>query len=436
MSMLVVYGKTVVAAPGKVFSNAFIEIHNGRIYRITYFGKEPDIEADIVMPGFIDPHAHCRDWKQSRKETLKSAGEAAVHGGITQVHDMPNTVPPIMGEDDVKRRLEAAERSRIPVRYMLYVGLSSGRSQVREAADCVLKYPQVAGLKLYAGESVGGLAVADPVKQLEVYRALASSKYHGVLLVHCEKVSEFSDGIWSVNNPQTWCDIRPPKAEIESVRDQLGFAVKAGFKGRLHFCHVTVPESVELIRAAPKTLRVSCGVTPHHLLLSSEIMKRKSRGLYYKVNPPLRTEQAVLGLVRKLLTGSIDWIETDHAPHTINEKLSAPFASGLPELDTFSNFIAALGRHYGVPWDDVLKLTSLNAVKAFGLPSREIKPGNAANMTLIDMNPETIEREDLKTNCGWSPYEGMTFPGRCRAVIIDGEPLVLKDGVSIRSRRQ
>ncbi len=426
MSMLVVYGKTVIAAPGKVFSNAFIEIHNGKIYRITYFGKEPDIEADIVMPGFIDPHAHCRDWRQSRKETLKSAGEAAAHGGITQVHDMPNTAPPILGEDDVKRRLEDAEKSGMPVKYMLYAGLTSNRKQVREAASCVGSHEQVAGLKLYAGESVGGLGVTDPEKQLEVYRALAGIKYHGVLMVHCEKVSEFPNDVWSVNNPETWCDIRPPSAEIESVKDQLSFAIKAGFKGHLHFCHITMPESVDLIRMAPKTLRLTCGATPHHLLLSSEIMKRKSRGLYYKVNPPLRSEQAVLGLVRKLLIGSIDWIETDHAPHTINEKLNAPFMSGLPELDTYSNFIAALGRHFNVPWEDILKLTSLNAVKAFGLPKRDIAAGNAANMTLIDMNPETIQRKNLRTNCGWSPYEGMTFPGRCRATIIGGEIAFLR----------
>ena len=210
MSRLVVFGKTVVASPGKTFSNAFLEIHNGKIYRITYFGKEPDVEADIIMPGFIDPHVHCRDGKQSRKETFKTAREAALHGGVTQVHDMPNTFPPILGEDDVTRRLEAVEKSGTPVKYMLYTGLTSSRRQVREAVSCVGKYPQVAGLKLYAGESVGGLAVSEPTKQLDVYRGLASMDYHGVLMVHCEKVSEFPDDVWSVNNPETWCDIMPP----------------------------------------------------------------------------------------------------------------------------------------------------------------------------------------------------------------------------------
>jgi len=428
MSKLVIFGKTVVMAPGKVHANVFIQIHRGRIYRLTHFGHDPDITADVVLPGFIDPHVHCRDRRQSGKETIKTASEAAVHGGVTQMHDMPNTDPPIMSEDGVLKRLETAEKSGIRVKYMVYAGLTSSRSQIREVAKAVEKYPQVAGLKLYAGESVGGLAVPEPKKQLDVYRALASLKYKGVLMVHCEKESEFLQKIWSVRNPATWCEIRPPKAETESVLDQIRFAVKAGFRGHLHICHITLPESILLLKKAPKTLRISCGVTPHHLLMNSDLMKKKSRGLYYKVNPPLRSREAVFGLVRQLLVGNVDWIETDHAPHTVNEKLNAPFASGMPELDTYSNFIAALNMHFQIPWDDIVSLTSLNAVKSFGLKRRGIESGDEANLTLLDMKSEIIKRGNMRTKCGWSPYEDMTFPGRCKATVVDGKVAYLGKG--------
>ena len=420
MSKLVIFGKNVVASATKVVANVFIEIHRGKICRLTHFGKDPDIVADVVLPGFIDPHVHCRDWKESRKETLKTAAQAALHGGVTQIHDMPNTDPPILTEDDIKKRLETFEKSRIPVRYMLYAGLTAQRSQIREVVRAEKKYMDVAGLKLYAGESVGELGVTDPEKQLGIYKDLADLKYTGVLMVHCEKESELLKKTWSVNNPETWCDIRPPNAEIESVRDQLNFAIKTGFRGHLHFCHITLPESLEMIKIAPKTLRVSAGVTPHHLLLGYESMKKKSRGLYYKVNPPLRMREKAAGLAAHLLAGRVECIETDHAPHLVREKLNAPYASGMPELDTFSNFVSLLNTQLRIPFGDIAKLTSLNAANIFGLGLRGIEHRNEADLTLIDMRPEVIKRGNMKTKCGWSPYEGMTFPGRCKAVVISG----------------
>ncbi len=420
MSKLVVHGRTVVCGPGNVHTNAYVEIHDGRIYRITNFPQKAGITADVIMPGFIDPHVHCRDWNQSGKETIKTAGEAAVHGGVTRVHDMPNTDPPILHQTDVEKRIETWRKSKTPVDYGLYCGVTGRQTQIREAVDAVGKYGEVVGLKMYAGESTGDLQLTDPKDQLLVYRTLSRLGYRGVLMVHCEKTSEFRNRVWSVNRPETWCEIRPPSAETESARDQIEFAVKSGFKGKLHICHSSLPETVSLAKGT-SSVKVSCGATPHHLLLSYESMQNRSRGLYYKVNPPLRKREKVQALVKELYDGNIDWIETDHAPHTVSEKLNAHFFSGLPGLDNYSNFITALNIHFRIPLDDLLRMTSFNAAKAFGLPDREIKAGNEANLTLLDMNPETVERKSLKTKCGWSPYEGMHFPGRCKATIIKGK---------------
>jgi dihydroorotase len=420
MSKLVLHGKAVVMGPKKIRTNAFVEIHEGKIYRITNFSKKADISADIIMPGFIDPHVHCRDWSQSKKETIKTAGKAALHGGVTRMHDMPNTSPPIITQDDIEKRIETYRKSKTPVEYGLYAGLTAKQSQIRDAVEAVSKYPEVVGLKLYAGESVGSLALPDEKDQLLVYKMLTRLGYKGVLMVHCEKESEFSGKAWSFNHPETWCDIRPPKAEIESVRDQIKFAIKSGFKGKLHITHTTLPETVNLVNGT-STLKVSCGATPHHLMLSYEAMKKKSRGLYYKVNPPLRGREDVQALVKELFDGNITWIETDHAPHTLDEKLSTDFLSGVPGLDNYSNFITALYEYFRVPLDDLLRYTSLNAVKMFRLPDRSIEPGNKANLTLLDMRPETVERKSVKSKCGWSPFEGMNFPGKCKATIINGK---------------
>ncbi len=421
MSSLLLYGKTVVCGPGKIHTNLFIEIHEGKIRRMTNLSnRKPDITADVIMPGFIDPHVHCRDWNQKEKETISTAGHAALHGGVTRVHDMPNTSPPILTHTDVEKRIETMKSSETPVEYGLYCGVTANKSQIREAVEAVKKYDEVVGLKLYAGESTGELAVPERKDQRMVYKALSELSYRGVLAVHCEKESEFREEVWSVNSPETWCDIRPPGAEIESARDQVNFASVSGFKGTLHICHASLPETVRLARDM-KTLKVTCGVTPHHLLLTYESMKKKSRGLFYKVNPPLRRDDSVQGLVKELFRGKIDWIETDHAPHRINDKLYAPFCSGMPGLDSYANFISTLSAHFKVPFDDLLKMTSGNASKTFKLPQREIKAGKEATLTLIDMKTETVKITDLGTKSGWSPYEGMNFPGRCRATIIKGK---------------
>ncbi len=420
MSKLVLHGKTVVCGPGKIHTNAYVEIHDGKIYRLTNFSEKADITADVIMPGFIDPHVHCRDWNQSGEETIKTAGEAAMHGGVTRMHDMPNTSPPILHHTDVEKRIETYRKSRTPVEYGIYCGVTCRQAQIREAVEAVSRYDEVVGLKMYAGESTGNLQLTDPKDQALVYKTLARLGYKGILMVHCEKMSKCKNKVWSVNRPETWCDIRSPSAETESVRDQIDFAVKSGFKGKLHICHSSLPETVSLANGA-RNVKVSCGATPHHLLLSYESMQNRSRGLYYKVNPPLRKREKVQALVKELYDGNIDWIETDHAPHRLSEKLNAPFFSGLPGLDNYANFIAALNIHFRMPFDNLVNITSFNAVKAFKLPGREIKAGNEANLTLLDMRPETVERKDLKTKCGWSPYEGMNFPGRCKATIINGK---------------
>jgi len=279
----------------------------------------------------------------------------------------------------------------------------------------------VMGLKMYAGESVGTIGITDINDQLFVYKALAKLSYSGILMVHAEKMSLFSDVEWSVNHPESWCGIRVPKAETEGVKEQTELASKAGFRGRLHICHASLPETVQMLRKLPKTRNVSCGATPHHLMLNYDNMLDKTKGLYCKVNPPLRKREKMEGLMRLLAAGKIDWIETDHAPHTLNDKLNAPFLSGMPELDTYGNFVSKLIREFRFPFSDILRITSANAAGTFGLGKREIREGAPATMSLLDMKPETISRKSLRTNCGWSAYEGMEFPGRCRATIVNGK---------------
>lgn len=183
--------------------------------------------------------------------------------------------------------------------------------------------------------------------QWRIYGALAKAGYKGILAVHCEDEHLASPGSWNPVFPATWNLAKPPEMEVLGVRKQIGFAIRAGFEGHLHICHTSTPEAVELVDNARSKLRISCGSTPHHLMLSTDDMQTQE-GIRLKINPPLRDPKMVVALNRLLREGKIDWIETDHAPHKIEEKVYDPdrpkdfFMSGIRTLEVYSSFMDVL----------------------------------------------------------------------------------------------
>lgn len=324
----------------------------------------------------IDPHVHCRDGKEAYKTNIREVSELAREQGVAVIFDMPNTDPPILTKQDVESRLRLA-RSRNPVvGYFLYVGLTSDESQIREAVEAVNQFPEVVGLKLYAARSAG-LGVPRPKDQARIYRILTKLNYKGVLAVHAEKESKFKPNLWDPQKSWTHSLARPPKAEIESVRDQIKFAAKANFQGNLHICHISCPEAVDLVWTAKRELRITSGATPHNILLTSEELEFYSRmcgksfGLLFKVNPPIRDSARVEALRKRLLDGKIDWIETDHARHGLEEKIGPPYLSGIASLSLYQRCLAWLGLQ-GMSQGTIENMTYWNIKKAFAEKLKEV----------------------------------------------------------------
>jgi dihydroorotase len=295
----------------------------------------------------IDPHVHLRDWAQSAKETLAHGIEVAWQSGLDAVFDMPNTDPPLTERATVARRLAEAEavieRLAIPFYYGVILGATPDPDQLSHMVELYHgerlgkngRQVGAVGFKLYAGPSTGNLAAETEDAQQAVYRRLTELGYGGVICVHCEKSCLFRrrpDGSldWDPDRPETFADTRPPESEIESVRDQLAFATSAGFAGTLHIAHVSVPEVVEIIEAAREEVgfRISCEATPHHLLFSDRALSAEG-GMLKKTNPPLRPEPMRAELVRAVRDGRVDFLASDHAPHTLSEKTEG-YASGIP----------------------------------------------------------------------------------------------------------
>jgi len=270
----------------------------------------------------IDPHVHCRDGRQNYKTTITRVFEIADQQGVDIIFDMPNTNPPIVLSLNVAQRLALVPQEKLS-RYFLWMGLTSNSDQIESAVRCHKNEPKVIGFKLYAGKSVGDLAVIETERQFEIYKNLASLGYEGVLAVHCERKDLLKPELWDSHNPISHSRVRPKEAEIEAVKDQIDFVRKSGFRGTLHIVHISCPESVALVREARKVgMKITCGITPHHLLYVDEIQSGHPGGLMWKMNPSLRSLQDVEALRCCLLRGEIDWIETDHAPVSFRISLS------------------------------------------------------------------------------------------------------------------
>ena len=318
----------------------------------------------------IDPHVHLRDWNQKEKESVLHGLSVAAAAGFSDVFDMPNTSPACTDRDTVLERLalggEAAEKT--GVSYHLYGGITNDEEQIRNMVSLHSElFPLVVGLKLFAGHSTGNMGIIGVESQRKVFRILAEEHYSGVLAVHAEKEELIRGELYRPGEFGTHSDARPAEAETESVRDLINLAVETGFEGTLHICHVSAAATITLVKESRDMLRITMGATPHHALLTRSDAVCHDR--YLKMNPPLRTEDDRKAVFEALLDGTVDWAESDHAPHTLEDKEKG--ASGIPGLPGMLLLLHRL-REAGADEDRLKAVFGGNAVRAFGLEERDI----------------------------------------------------------------
>ncbi len=308
----------------------------------------------------IDPHVHFRDWEQSEKETVAHGLYVASKAGFTHVFDMPNCSPPLTDGDTVMKRLELSHNPS----YHIYAGLTSDPVQIENvvsAYNCF--HPRVVGLKLFAGQSTGNMGVTEKSEQLTVFRTLESLGYTGVVAVHCEKQSLMQPELYISGRFDTHSLARPAEAEYESVKDILSAASDSGFVGTVHIAHASCGKTVEYVKEfRNKGLSVTMGVTPHHALFTTEDARNHSQ--FLKMNPPLRNESDRKAVFDSLLDGTASWIESDHAPHTLEDKEKG--ASGIPGFSGMLFLIEAL-RKAGCSETHLQDLLCNNAANVFGI---------------------------------------------------------------------
>jgi len=317
----------------------------------------------------IDPHVHMRDWEQTSKETLKHGLDVAYRAGLDGIFEMPNTDPPLTSKRIIMERIQlgnmAISELGKKIFHGIFAGLTADVEQIKEVAALAMEEKRVIGLKLYAGHSTGNMGIIKEEEQKLVFKTLAEAGYTGVVGIHCEKESIMEIAKWDSSVPFSHTLARPPSAEIASLKDMISFARGAGFNGTLHICHITLPESVQLVNEAKNDgMKIVSGLTPHHAMLYAEQMKEDD-GMLKKMNPPLRSKETAEKMVELLIEGKIDWIETDHAPHTLEDK-EKKHASGVPCLHAHPLFVELL-RSKGMSPERIDEITHDNILKVFEL---------------------------------------------------------------------
>ena len=378
-----------------------IEIDNGGI--INKIG-EPVGDADfifgeeLIFPGFIDLHVHAREdpsHLQDYKEDFKTAGEAAINGGVVVFCEMPNNPTSPVNEESYLEKLKLVKKCPVPV--VLYAGIGPGTKPLQR------KVPY----KVFMGQSVGDLFF-NSLAELEDTIKNYSGQY---VSFHCED----PEILEKYKNEPTHEQRRPPEAEISGIEFALKLIEKYKIFGKI--CHVSTAQGIKkIIEAKKRGVSVTAETTPHHLYFS----KGEKR---LQVNPPIRNEKDRWALLAALKEGQIDYLATDHAPHTTEEKEKG--ISGMPHLDTYGPFTSWLMKEHSFTLEEIARVCAYNPGKFIGQFTNkkygEIKEGFVGSFTVIDLNkPQKITKEMLKTKCGWSPFESVTFPGSVVMTVVNG----------------
>ncbi|MFA6999897.1 MAG: dihydroorotase family protein [Candidatus Paceibacterota bacterium] len=347
------------------------------------------------IPGLIDIHVHLREPGSTHKEDFYTGSRAAIAGGFTFIVDMPNNPTPTISRVRLEEKVNLSKS-----KALCDIGFHFGTNgkNIEEFAYAI-ESPNVFGLKVYCNHTTGEMLIEDSKLLEDVFSNWNSTK---PILVHAEG-------------------------------EQLAKALVLGdkYKRRLHVCHISQKSEVEMIKEAKRNgQEITAGVTPHHLYFTNEALE-KMKG-YAMMKPPLGLDEDRDALWAGLKDSTIDMVESDHAPHTKEEKQigvdGRSRAFGVPGLETTLGLMYKAVQDGRITSEDVVKFLYTNPKKIFNIPDQ--------NDTYIELDPKLpyIAGENgYESKCGWSPFQGMTLYGKPQTVVIRGEK-ILENGAIINNK--
>ena len=385
-----------------------------------------DAEGSYVMPGAIDDQVHFREPGLTHKGNIETESRAAVAGGITSFIEQPNTVPNAVTQELLEDKYQIASQKS----YANYSFMMGGTNDNLE--EVLKTNPRnVAGIKLFLGSSTGNMLVDNP----EVLEKIFSSTKM-LIAVHCEDEAtiktntqkyreEFGDDI-----PMKYHHlIRSAEACYLSSSKAIELAKKTG--ARLHVFHLSTAKEMELFtnKIPLEQKQITAEVCVHHLWFTDADYETK--GSLIKWNPAVKTQEDKEALWKALLDDRIDVIATDHAPHTLEEKINpymtCPSGGPLVQHAVVAMFEA---HHQGkISVEKIVEKMCHNPAKIFKIEKRGfIKEGYYADIAIVNAYlPWNVKKENILYKCGWSPFEGYNFKSRVTHTFVNGK-LVYHNG--------
>lgn len=372
-----------------------------------------DVSGCVMMPGFVDLHTHLREPGKEEAETILTGSRAGARGGYTALVAMPNTNP--------------AQDSVMVVEFVRAQGVKAGFVDV-VPSGCITVGRQGEALAPFADlRGVGvtlftddGNGVQDP---LLMRRALEYARDLGITLAqHCEVSALTKGAVMHECSCSTDLGLPgwPALAEELMVHRDIELVRLTGAK--MHFLHLSTARSVELVRRAKHDgLPVTAEVTPHHLALTSELLR--TFDATYKVNPPLRTMDDIDALKAGVLDGTIDAIATDHAPHVRREK-ELPLDQAPPGMIGLETALGVVQAELGLDAHTLARVMSINPARIARMErqGRPLAAGSPANVCIVDMDATwSIDGYAFESKSTNSPFAGKTLRGKVRHTIFEGK---------------
>jgi dihydroorotase len=382
-----------------------------------------EAEGRHLFPAWVDPHVHFRTPGQEYKEDLATGSAAAAAGGYGAVVCMPNTDPTVDDASVLRSLTRAAERDAVvPTGFMASITRGLAGTELTEMAE--LRDTGALGFT----DDGRPVVSAGMLRRALQYQRLAG----GTIALHEEDPSLSLDGVMHEGEVSALLGMAGIPSVSESTMVARDAALAAYEAGRVHFQHLSAAESVAAVAAAKAAgARVTCEASPHHLLLTHEVVRALDTRA--KMNPPLRTEADRQALIAGLRDGTIDCVATDHAPHARHEK-EVPWEEAPMGTTGLETAFAALYTELVVPGVLPLGLVvdKMSAGAAtLDLPLPAIAPGAPADLVLVDLEGTwQVGAEGYASKSENSCFHGRTLQGRVELTVAGGTVAFKREAVA------
>jgi dihydroorotase len=400
-------------------------IKNGRIEKIASLiesmGSITEIngENQFLLPGVIDDQVHFREPGLTHKANIYSEAKAAIAGGTTSFMEMPNTQPPVFTQALLEDKYQIGANTSL-ANYSFYMGTS--QDNLEEILKTNDKKKDVCGLKIFMGSSTGNLLVENPLVLEKIFGGTEL-----LIATHCEEESLIKrnkaalEAIKPILEPFDHPIIRDEEVCFESSFKAIQLAKK--FDARLHILHISTAKELQLFSNL-RTLadkRITAEVCVHHLHFTAN--DYASLGNLIKCNPAIKAPENKNALWEGLLNDQLDVIATDHAPHTWTEKQEA-YAhahAGLPLVQHGLLLMLKYVDEGKMSMEKMVEKMSHAVATCFQIKDRGfIREGYHADLVLVKKAPYTVSKDNILYHCGWSPFEGNSFPYQVNTTFVNG----------------